>query len=105
MTVRKKTGRIKRHRGLFWGLVGLLASGFALRGATGWAYRLTGNEPVTLALGLLGCVISLIGIIRTVHHQSNWPLIGLILVGWVAFFGALADGGLLWLGRTITGFY
>lgn len=95
----------KRWRGPLWGLIGLLMGSYALTGALGWAYRLTGNEPLTLTFGLLGCVLSLIGLGKTFAHQSGWWLVWTVVAMWVAVIGAFADGLLLWFGRTITGFY
>lgn len=95
----------QQWRGLVWGLVGLLMGIFALNGAMGWAYRMIGQEPVTLSLGLGGCVISLIGIVKAFPHQSGWWLAWLVVATWVAGLGALADGLLLWFGQTVSGFY
>lgn len=91
--------------GLLWLVIGALSAAYALTGATGWAYRLWPDEPATLTLGLLGCVISLGGIVRTFKSQAWWLTAALTLVFWLVFLGAVVDAALLWFGRTITGFY
>ncbi|MGY5338916.1 hypothetical protein [Levilactobacillus spicheri] len=91
--------------GVFWLVIGLFAGGYALWGVFNGVYRYFPSEPVILSLGVLGCVISLIGIVWSFPRQSWGLFVGLVLVFWLVLIGAVVNGLLLWFGQTVTGFY
>ncbi|PTM24100.1 hypothetical protein DA798_02435 [Lactobacillus sp. PFC-70] len=95
----------QQQHGLIWGGIGVIFSAYALVGSFSWAYRLIPYQPVNLSLGLVGCVISLIGIVRTARQATGWSTVWLVLAFWLALVGAAVDGLLLWFGQTVTGFY